>query len=91
MTKTERATLQNFFNKYGQIRERQDEIFNKLKDENKRINGTAWCSPQQNAKELVAAGERWAIGAMKEYTELDGQERLILELGQELANLGFWK
>lgn len=91
MTKTERTTMQNFFNRIGDIDNEMNNIFYELQKENKIVNGNAWCNAEANAEELVKAGVKWAKGRYQRYVELKGQYDLMLQFGQELANIDFWK
>ena len=91
MTQTERNAMQNFMNKYTEIRQEKDRIFEELQVQNKSTNGNAWCSAEINAKELYEAGQKWAKGRYMRYVELTGQERLLNEYGSMLAELNFWK
>ena len=91
MTKTEKQAMQKFFNRLGEIDKKRDEIFKRLQVENKRVNGNAWCCAQTNAEELLKAGCKWAEYSYEEYVKLGGQYDLMLQFGQELANIDFWK
>lgn len=91
MTKTERTAMQNFMNKYEEIRKEQDRIFNELQIENKSVNGNAWCCAETNAEELYKAGFKWAKGSYQRYVELRGQMDLLMQYGNMLAELNFWK
>lgn len=91
MTKTEKNAMQNFFNRYGEISQEADRIFKVLQEENKKVNGKAWCNAETNAEELLQAGVKWAHGYYQKYVGLLAQKSLMLDFGQELANLNFWK
>lgn len=91
MTKLEHETLQKFINRIRNIRERQDEIFDFLLEENRK-NGTghAWCCAYENYKDLKACGKDYTY-KYECYVKCGAQYDLLTELGQELAELKFWK
>lgn len=91
MTKKERKALQKFMNKFTELEEEKDRIFKELQEENKKVNGNAWCSAKTNMEELKKAGVKWAEAHYEKYLYYCAQQDLIGEYGQMLAELKFWK
>lgn len=91
MKQTERKALQDFMNKYGELRKEQDRIFKELQEENRKVNGNAWCCAKTNYEELKELGIKWAESYYEEYVKLTGKLDLISEYGSMLAELNFWK
>lgn len=102
MTKQLRKDLQNLFNKVGSISERENEILKELQEMSADLGMPRWCSWYDCAKQLRGHEEKYTKGGcnttyegraevlLKEFYKLEGQDEVIRELGQALANAGFW-
>lgn len=91
MTKREHEVLQARFNKLEYHREEMDKAFKQLQDLNANEGtGTRWCSAKQNAEDLKSCGKNYDH-LYERYLIQGGMYEAILELGGDLANLGFWK
>lgn len=97
MTTKERTVLQNFFNQMETYRKIESETLEQLKDINEREgDGHRWCSWYENlegirknspSEYMIHKAER----LYEEYLKAEGKYQLLCELGQDLAELSFWK
>lgn len=97
MTTKERQTIQNFFNRMSEFDKEQDEMLKNLMDLNETYgDGSRWCSWKHNLDMIRENCEDELIVARAEtmyrrFLEASAKEDLLMELGSELAELGFWK
>ena len=87
MKSTERKALQEQFNQYGDLMERQDAIFQRLQELN-RVEGTgkAWCSALENAIDLLKCGKDY-MSLYTQYAEIEGMMHTHMEYGQVRGNI----
>lgn len=91
MKSTERKALQEQFNQYGDLMERQDAIFQRLQELNREEGtGKAWCSALENAIDLLKCGKDY-MSLYTQYAEIEGMMHTHREYGQVLAELGLYK
>lgn len=91
MRKNERAALQAHIDMMAQLEKDADEAFKKLQDLNGNI-GTRhrWCCAKTNAVDLLKSGHDYMY-LYDKYVQANAKYDLLLQLGSDLANLGFWK
>jgi len=91
MTKKERDAIQKYFNKMNDYEKEADEAFYQLQELNgNEGTGHRWCCAETNYKDLLSCGHDYGYLFIK-YTEGRAKSRAILELGRDLADLGFWR
>ena len=98
MTKSERAAMQSFFNKISEFDEVSSQTLTRLKDLNEAHgDGSRWCGWEANLEGLLRTlGPdhiiyRRANATYERYLEARARHDLLMEFGQVLADLGFWK
>lgn len=103
MKKQLRNDLQNLFNQLEKCNAERYEILEELKDMSQDLGLPRWCSAQECAKQLENRDEKYTknycnctYGArarmlLEHYYMLQGKRDSLEELGQILANNGFWK
>ena len=96
MTAKERAVIQAHINKMTEIDREKDRAFYAIQALNvEHGDGTKWCSPDANLAGVLANGDELSKGRAKYqyrlYFEACAKEDLLRELGQGLADIGFWK
>ncbi len=96
MTKKEREVLQKYFNRIREFKTKGNESFNKLMELNgAEGTGHRWCCASENLRDLLSVKDRreqdHIVCLYDDYVGARAAEDLLMELGAELANLGFWK
>ena len=97
MTTKERQTLQKFFNRMTEFDIEQEEMLHNLMDLNQTYgDGSRWCSWKANLDGILENCEDSIIRGRAEtmyrrFLEAQAKEDLLMELGSDLADLGFWK
>lgn len=98
MTRNERAAVQKFINKISELDRISDETLETLKDMNEAHgDGHRWCSWKGNLDGLAKTLDRDDIiyrraeYQYERFLKAEAQKDLIRSLGQDLADLGFWK
>ena len=96
MTTKERNIIQTHFNKFMELDAQKDRCFKALQDLNAESgDGTRWCGVESNLRGVWEHGSEIdrnrALHLYRLYFEADAKEDLLRELGQPLADIGFWK
>lgn len=96
MTAKERKLIQTTINKLTDLDAEKDRLFKELQDLNAKCgDGHRWCSVDANFEGVRANGNKdqqsRALWLYRRYFEAEAKKDLLRELGQGLANLGFWK
>lgn len=98
MTTKEHEKLQEFVNSLNKLNEEKDAAFKDLQYVNKALNGTAWCSAEENYKEIIkrersSNNEYYTMRASenyRKYLECTGKIEAIRDLMGVLSELKFW-
>lgn len=94
MTKKEHEAIQKEFNRIEELRQKADEYFKMLQDENGKVNGRRICAALYNYQELAKAvpeNEGRYRGWYENYLKYRAMEDAYMEFGSTLAEAGFWK
>lgn len=101
MKTNERKALQELFNNIQDVRDGRIKVFNELQSLSKENGLPAWCSAEENLKQLVKLNnikynEFWTVSEKdlelyEAYLILQGKETQLMELDETLADIKFWK
>lgn len=96
MTAKERNLIQSTINKLTALDAERDRIFKELQQMNAdHGDGHKWCSVDANLEGISTHGgkdqQSRALWLYRRYFEAEAKKDLLRELGQGLADLGFWK